>query len=316
MTEKKKYAVNLIAVLAIAAATEVFFILSLSYFAGEWSRALLISLLVIGTALNIALTTLEVAFYVCKKELLYKAMLSTLIFVVFTLLVLWVLLKTGFFAIMRDEAALEEYLRKFGVWMSVLFVVLQFLQVVVLPIPSFVTVAAGSALFGPLLSSFLSLLGILLGSITAFLIGRYLGYKAVAWLVGKETLDKWQKKIKGKDKLFLSAMFLLPIFPDDVLCFVAGLSSMSFLFFFVVILISRVIAVFVTSYSVSLIPFNTWWGITLWVLFFVGVAILFFFLYKKSDAIEAWVHKKFSRRKKSLSRSNKGADGKGEKGEK
>lgn len=316
MTEKKKYAVNLIAVLAIAAATEVFFILSLSYFAGEWSRALLISLLVIGTALNIALTTLEVAFYVCKKELLYKAMLSTLIFVVFTLLVLWVLLKTGFFAIMRDEAALEEYLRKFGVWMSVLFVLLQFLQVVVLPIPSFVTVAAGSALFGPLLSSFLSLLGILLGSITAFLIGRYLGYKAVAWLVGKETLDKWQKKIKGKDKLFLSAMFLLPIFPDDVLCFVAGLSSMSFLFFFVVILISRVIAVFATSYSVSLIPFNTWWGITLWALFFVGVIILFFFLYKKSDAIEAWVQKKFSRRKKSLSRSNKGVGGKGGKGEK
>ena len=111
-------------------------------------------------------------------------------------------------------------------------------------------------------------------------------------------------------------MFLLPMFPDDVLCFVAGLSSMSFLFFFVVILISRVIAVFATSYSVSLIPFNTWWGITLWALFFVGVIILFFFLYKKSDAIEAWVQKKFSRRKKSLSRSNKGVGGKGGKGEK
>ena len=139
------------------------------------------------------------------------------------------------------------------------------------------------------------LLGIVLGSLTAFFIGRCVGHRAVAWMIGKDTLDKWLEKIKGKDKLLLSAMFLLPVFPDDILCFVAGLSSMSFVFFLVVILISRVIAIFTTCYSVTLIPFDTWWGITLWVVLFLAVCVLFFVLYKKADAIQAWLLQKLRR---------------------
>ncbi len=177
--------------------------------------------------------------------------------------------------------------------MAILFVVLQFLQVVVLPIPSAVTVVAGAALFGPLAGSLLSLLGIVIGSLIAFLIGRYAGYRVVAWLVGKETLDKWLKKIKGKDKLLLSAMFLLPVFPDDVLCFVAGISSMSLPLFLGVIIVSRVAAIFTTCYSVTLIPFNTWWGLLIWAILIASVIVLFVFLFKKSDQILNWFAKKF-----------------------
>ena len=114
-------------------------------------------------------------------------------------------------------------------------------------------------------------------------------------MVGKETLDKWLKKVKGKDKLFLSAMFLLPVFPDDILCFVAGISSMSVWYFFAIILISRVLAIFTTSYSITLIPLNTWWGLLTWGILIALVIILFVFLYKKSDAILAWFEKKFHR---------------------
>ena len=179
--------------------------------------------------------------------------------------------------------------------MSIVFIAVQFLQVVILPIPSTVTVVAGSALFGPLLGSVYSLIGILLGSFTAFAVGRFAGYRVVAWLVGKETLDKWLDKIKGKDKIFLSAMFVLPVFPDDVLCFVAGLSSMSFGLFAVVIVLSRILAIFTTSYSVSLIPFDTWWGLLIWGLIAAAVVIVFFLLYKKSDAILEFIHKLFHR---------------------
>ena len=93
-------------------------------------------------------------------------------------------------------------------------------------------------------------------------------------------------------------MFLLPVFPDDVLCFVAGLSSMSLWLFLGVILVSRVLAVFTTSYSISLIPFNTWWGILTWVVFVIAVVILFVVLYKKSDAILDWFARKFRREAK------------------
>ena len=190
--------------------------------------------------------------------------------------------------------------------MPVLFIVLQFLQVVILPIPSTVTVVAGAALFKPFLGSIYSLIGIVAGSLVAFLIGRYAGLRVVSWLVGKETLEKWLKKIKGKDKLLLTAMFLLPVFPDDVLCFVAGFSSMSVWYFLAVILISRVLAIFTTSYSVSLIPFDTWWGILIWAVLIALVIVLFVFLYRKSDAILGWFEKKFHRETRVKEKKEKG----------
>ncbi len=290
-------ALHIVGVTAGAVIFEVFLFLCLAFFMGKWSGALWLSVLVLASLLNCAVLIVDFIFFYLGKEVVYKFCITAYILALFFAVLLYVLLQTGFFEIMRDEERLEEFLRRSG-WMYVLFVLLQFLQVVILPIPSTVTVVAGAALFGPLIGSLLSLLGIVLGSLVAFSVGRFAGPRVVAWLIGKDTLDKWMKKIKGKDKLLLSAMFLLPVFPDDVLCFVAGLSSMSLWLFLCVILLSRVLAIFTTSYSISLIPFNTWWGILTWVVFGIAVIILFVFLYKKSDAILDWFARTFRRETK------------------
>ncbi len=273
---------------------EVFFVLCLRFFSESWSAPLWFTLLVLGSVLNAAVLAADLVFYYLDKQVIYKFCITVYIVAVFFAILLYILLVTGFFEIMSDEERFEEFLARSG-WMYVLFVLLQFLQVVILPIPSTVTVVAGAALFNPLWGSLLSLLGIVLGSLVAFLIGRFAGQRVVAWLIGKDTLEKWMKKIKGKDKLLLSAMFLLPVFPDDVLCFVAGLSSMSLWLFLAVILVSRVLAIFTTSYSITLIPFNTWWGILTWVVLGIAVVILFVVLYRKSDAILGWFARKFHR---------------------
>lgn len=295
MTKTGKNILHIVCILLTAALFELFFLLCLHYFHGNMAGGLYAFALIGGSLVNAALAAVEITFYFLKKELIYKFCITAYVLLLFIAVVAYILLRTGFLEIIRDEKSFEEYLERSGSWMSVLFITLQFLQVVILPIPSFVTVAAGTALFGPFLNIVYSLIGIVLGSLVAFLIGRYAGYRAVAWLVGKDTLDKWLKKVKGKDKLLLSAMFLLPVFPDDVLCFVAGLSSMSLPFFLAVIVISRILAIVTTSYSVSLIPFNTWWGILIWIVFFALVAVLFVFLYKKADDIQNWIYKKFHR---------------------
>ena len=141
----------------------------------------------------------------------------------------------------------------------------------------------------------LSLLGIIPASVVAFFVGRKLGDKAVCWIVGEETLKAWQEKLKGKDNLFLTAMFLLPMFPDDVLCFVAGLSTMSTKYFLTIISISRLLIVFATCFSFQIIPINTWWGLLLWGLIILVVGVVFFLIYKHKDTvqdiIESWKEK-------------------------
>ena len=295
MTKAGKNVINFICVALAAIAFEVLLILCLRHFYAQWNRVLYFSVLILASLINAALLIVDIVGCVRNKPAFVRSCITFYFLLDFLAICLFILVRTGFFDILSDEGSFQAFLERSGNWMAVLFVVLQFLQVVVLPIPSTVTVVVGAALFGPLVGSLLSLLGILIGSLLAFFIGRYAGYRVVQWLVGKETLDKWLKKIKGKDKLLLSAMFILPVFPDDILCFVAGISSMPVWLFIVVILISRIAAIFMTSYSVTLIPLNTWWGLLTWGILIAGVIVLFVYLYKKSDQILEWFAKKFHR---------------------
>ncbi len=232
------------------------------------------------------------------KSTVAKSIFSLILFLIFALTVCFILQKTGFFEVVKSEEKLREYLKRAGIWMPIFYVLLQFLQVVILPIPSIVSTAAGVALFGAFWTMIYSLAGILLGSFVAFFIGRRLGNKAVSWIIGEDTLQKWQKKVKGKDGLFLTLMFVLPLFPDDILCFLAGLSSMSTRYFLIVILFSRILAISATCYSIDFIPFNTWWGLTLWLLFFIAIILAFVLLYKNMDKIQQALKKWQNKRKK------------------
>ena len=248
---------------------------------------------------------LSVVSILAKKDVIYKFVLSIYVFLLFCLIFCYVLQKTGFFSVIKDSNSLRAYIERAGVWMPIFYIVLQYLQVVVLPIPSIVSTLAGVALFGAFRTVIYSLIGIILGSLTAFTIGRKLGNKAVSWIVGEETLQKWQKKLKGKDVLVLTLMFLLPLFPDDILCFIAGLSSISFGYFVGMIIISRIIAISATCYSINFIPINTWWGILVWGIIAVVFIVGFIIIYKRLDKIQAFISKKFTRRKKNKNQEKK-----------
>jgi uncharacterized membrane protein YdjX (TVP38/TMEM64 family) len=248
---------------------------------------------ILSVALIYGFCIVSVIFALKRKEGFTKSCLSIFIFLVFCLVLIYIFQRTGFFQIMQSSESLQAYLERTGVWMPILYVVLQYLQVVILPIPSVVSTVAGVTLFGPFQATVYSLIGIILGSITAFVIGRKLGNKAVRWMIGEDSLKKWQKKLKGKDNLFLTIMFLLPMFPDDVLCFIAGLSSMSTKYFLIMILISRLISISTTCYSVDIIPFNTWWGLLVWGILIVAIVMTFILIYKNMDAIQVKLGKRF-----------------------
>ena len=240
------------------------------------------------TTVTVFLFLLSVFFVFADKPFMVKMLLSGNVFVAFALTVLFILQKTDFFLIVQNTETFENFMKKAGAWMPLLFIIIQFLQVVVLPIPGIVSTLAGVALFGAFKTAIFSLIGIWLGSVFAFYIGRKFGKRAVTWLIGAETLEKWQTKLKGKDNLVLTVMFLLPFFPDDILCFIAGLSTMSTKYFFVMMTLCRIIAVFSTCYSLNIIPFNTPWGIAIWAVLILTLIGIFAFVYKYLNEIDAW----------------------------
>lgn len=235
---------------------------------------------------------LSATFLFLRKQTAVKSFLLGYFFLFFFLLLAYILQRKGFFQIINDKEKFREYLENAGVWTPLIYILLQFLQVIILPIPGIVSTAVGVAIFGAFKTSLYSLIGIYLGSVAAFFIGRKWGSKAVVWIVGEENLKKWQKKLKGKDNLFLTLAFLLPLFPDDVLCFWAGLSSISTQYFLIMTFFTRLISILATCYSVNFIPFNTWWGITVWVILFAGVILLGLWVYKNTDKIQKFFQKR------------------------
>jgi len=288
-----KHCVNVLAVVLLGAVAFLFIAYGLNYKSVGFIKEHFDLLFWLSFALILAITALGVLFYFLKKQSLYRLIVCALIFLDVCAVLFFTLCATGMLGKITSVEELRKYIQNTGKMAAIIYIVFCFLQVVLLPVPGSVAVAAGVAMFGPWKCAIFGFIGITLGSLVAFALGRWLGYKAVCWIVGKDSLDKWLEKLKGKDYLILSLMFLLPMFPDDVLCFIAGLSSMTWPYFVVMIVITRAISVFTTAYSFELIPFNTWWGLIIWIVLLALVIISFYAVCKYSDKIDRFIKRKF-----------------------
>lgn len=237
-----------------------------------------------------------------EKEIgLKKKILRTIIvlvcFVAVGVLLYYILVWTGAWEYINSVEKLRQFILSLGFWGRFAFVLIQFLQVTFLPVPSTITTLAGVLIYGPLQTALLSLSGILLGSVFAFWLGRMFGKKLVTFMVGEKTCQKWADFLTNAKYSFF-VMMILPMFPDDVLCLVAGITNMSWPFFVTTNLLARPIGVFLTCYlgSGEIIPYYGW-GLAVWAVIIVVVAVLLFLTYKYQKQIENFLKSKFKTNK-------------------
>lgn len=112
-----------------------------------------------------------------------------------------------------------------GVLAPVGMVFLEWLQVVIAPLPPVTMVASGYT-FGMLQGSIYSFIGMSLGSITAILLGRRFGRPLVERVVSDDHLEKFHHLTEKHGLIVFTVIFLAPGFPDDVVCYLAGLTNL------------------------------------------------------------------------------------------
>ena len=192
---------------------------------------------------------------------------------------------------LTDQDKLQAALSEVGWWKYLIFCLLQFLQVTFIPLPAMVTTIVGTILFGPFVATLLSLVGIMSGSIFAFWLGDKFGEKVVSWIVGEKSMKKYSNLLFDKGKYIFFLMMLFPIFPDDVLCLVAGMTAMTYRFFLVTIVLTRPIGIIMTCYlgSGDIIPFSGW-GLIVWAVLILILIILFWVAYRYKDQIEQLIN--------------------------
>lgn len=124
---------------------------------------------------------------------------------------------------------MREYIGSYGLMGPLVLTVIQALQVVLTVLPGFLGCIVGASLFGALGGFFCNYIGISAGSIAAFLLARRFGSSLVRKMVPVEKYQRCVDWVNGKRShtavLFLA--ILLPLAPDDFLCYFSGLTGMS-----------------------------------------------------------------------------------------
>jgi len=123
-----------------------------------------------------------------------------------------------------DKRFLKHTLREWGV---------------LAPIPGELTGILGGYLFGEWGGLLYSTIGLTVGSVAAFAVGRWLGTHYVQKLVSTDVWRKMGFIVEAEGAILCFIIFLVPGLPKDVTCYLFGLSPMPFWVFAVVSTLGR-----------------------------------------------------------------------------
>jgi len=121
-----------------------------------------------------------------------------------------------------DAAAVEAWVRRYGIWAPVIFIGLYLIATVLFLPGSVLTIVAGMV-FGPLWGTVYSLTGATTGATIAFLIARYLTSDWVAEKTGGR-LKQLIEGVEAEGWRFVAFTRLVPLFPFNLLNYALGLT--------------------------------------------------------------------------------------------
>jgi len=250
---------------------------------------------------NLVLIIVMFILFSLESKEWFRTIFITLVIITIITWMYQIIVFLGYEQIFSSVESMQNFIKSTGAWGIVVFMLIQFAQATFVPIPAMITTIAGSIIFGPTIAMISSLCAILLASVVSFFVGRLLGEKVVGWIIGKEACEKYSKLLYEKGKYVFFLMQVFPFFPDDILCLVAGMTKMSFRFFFITMLIARPLAIIPTCYlgGGTIIPYSGW-GLIVWGILIVLMIVLFMLSYKYQNKIEQFVvrvSQKFSRKK-------------------
>ena len=159
-------------------------------------------------------------------------------------------LSQGYFT---DSTKLQALLNQTGIFAPLLFILLQIFQVIIPIIPGGASSALGIVAFGPIWGFVYNYAGLVIGSILAFLLVKRYGKTFILKVCDQKTYDKyigWLDKGKKFDRFFAAAIFF-PCAPDDILCMIAGLTSMTLKKFSMIIILGKPLALIAYSFGLS-----------------------------------------------------------------
>ncbi len=149
----------------------------------------------------------------------------------------------------RKPDEFRAHILSYGYFGVLVFIFIQFFQIVIAAIPGELIQVAGGYVYGAWLGTLYLTIGAFLGTLVSFYIARALGYSLVRKIIAEEKLTRFQGMMESKKAdLIISTLFLLPGLPKDLLVYIGGLTPVQPLKFIVISTIARLPALFFSAY--------------------------------------------------------------------
>ncbi|MDA8122120.1 MAG: VTT domain-containing protein [Deltaproteobacteria bacterium] len=203
-----------------------------------------------------------------------RVWLKPLLFVVVLVVIVIFLYKTGLVRFFLDKERMRRFIDSLGVWGFAGFIALQVVQVVAAPVPGEATGFLGGFLYGPLVGTALSTVGLSLGSYVAFALSRTFGRPLTDRFVEKSTMDRFDFLLHHKGAFLVFLLFLIPGFPKDILCYILGLGHLTTIEFLAIASTGRLLGTVMLTFGGHFLRSKEYVNL----FFLSGVAVVAIFL--------------------------------------
>lgn len=187
---------------------------------------------------------------------------------------------------------LQEFCNKHKEYSYTIIIFLQIVQVVFIPISNQIITIPAIAVLGVVPAFVCSFIGIEIGTIILYCIGRYGGGKFLQWLLGDNEKAEKIKNLVNSRRLFYPVGMLIAIIPDDLLTTLAGVAKMNFWYVLIVSAITRALCIAYTVFGIGFLS-STWWGMTIFGVVTVGIIVLGYLIIRYEPKIEEFFKRKF-----------------------
>ena len=151
--------------------------------------------------------------------------------------------------LLTNREKLIEAVNSWGLFAPLLYIALQVVQTVVAPIPGQIVGSIGGFIFG-IWGILWTSIGTLIGCWIVFKLARRFGRPFLEKVFKPKTIEKFDFIINAKSaSLVLFLIFLLPGFPDDLICYMAGLTKLSIRRLMLLVILGRFPVIVLTNYS-------------------------------------------------------------------
>jgi len=189
-------------------------------------------------------------------------------------------------ALFGDQERVQAWVAGFGPWGPLVTIALNVAQVLLAPLPGQFVGLVNGYLYGVWLGTLYSMVGLALGTALAMGLGRWFGRPLVERLVNPERLTHWDRIAGRRGPPFFFLVFLFPFVPDDVACFLVGLSPLAIPRMVVLAALGRLPGVFISCWVGAYATALPWWA---WIPLGGGAAGLAWAFWRYRERLECLV---------------------------